>query len=170
MLVALRVMTTEGHIAGRHLAGRLCVERLILLWPRLLKSLRKLTCKGHYHDAFRPPQDVAVAKRTALPNSMLWCTTYCCGTAGAAGAQRAAHHLSAFLAGRLEPLPSSGTAGAAEGHHERVGSEEEGESDAEDAGDVGEDLEPDEYLVPPPMSRHWQPLQTFVVMPELPRG
>lgn len=103
--------------------------------------------------------------RTDLPHSLLWCTIYCSETAGAAGRQRAAAHLSAFLAGELDAAVIEGQQGSGSSSGSSNGSGGEEEADIED-----EELHLDEYLQPPPMHRHWQPLLTFVTVPELPRG
>ncbi|PRW59519.1 diphthine--ammonia ligase isoform X1 [Chlorella sorokiniana] len=123
-------------------------------------------------------QRVAVAVRTDLPQSLLWCTVYCSDASGAAGRQRAAAHLAAFLEGQLDTAlleqqpqqlqdSSSTEQQAGDGSGSGGDSEEEGE---EAASDGEEDLELDEYLQPPAMRPHWQPLLTFVTVPELPRG
>jgi hypothetical protein len=120
-------------------------------------------------------QAVAVAMKSDLPRSMLWCTVYCSSAAGIAGAQRAAHHLEAFLAGGGPALTGShgcsGGGNAAGGKGLREGPRADLVGEAEES-DPEEDatLDPDEYLVPPPMTRHWRPLVTYAVMPELPRG
>jgi hypothetical protein len=120
---------------------------------------------------------VAVAVRTDLPQSLLWCTLYCSEAAGAKGRQRAAAHLAAFLRGQLDsPLlegqvQQGGQCGAAAGEQQggegvkREAWEEVGEQGAQEgAGAL------DAYLLPPAMHRHWEPLLTFVTVPELPRG
>lgn len=118
--------------------------------------------------------------RTDLPQSLLWCTVYCSDAAGAAGRQQAAAHLAAFLQGQLDTSllehqqqaqaqgssarkqPSSSGSGSSSGSES---ADEDDEADSVDA-----ELELDEYLQPPAMRRHWQPLLTFVTVPELPRG
>ena len=125
-------------------------------------------------------QRVAVAVRTDLPQSLLWCTVYCSDAAGAAGRQQAAAHLAAFLQGQLDtPLleqpqqvhaqgSRAGKHPSSSGSASSSGSESADEDDEADS--VDEELELDEYLQPPAMRRHWQPLLTFVTVPELPRG
>ncbi|KAL4458652.1 hypothetical protein ABPG75_013517 [Micractinium tetrahymenae] len=129
-------------------------------------------------------QRVAVAMRTDLPQSLLWCTVYCSEAAGAAGRRRAAEHLEAFLSGRLDTCQLAEQRRlqqeqqrqrrrACSRHVEDAEHAEEaddGEQDVEDAEEQEEEEELDEYLRPPPMRRHWQPLLTFVAVPELPRG
>lgn len=119
---------------------------------------------------------MAVAVRTDLPQSLLWCTVYCSDAAGAEGRQRATAHLTAFLQGQLDTSLLEQQQGAAGSSAEQQagGSTASAEQDEEGAGseeeDEGEELELDEYLQPPAMHRHWQPLLTFVTVPELPRG
>lgn len=128
-------------------------------------------------------QQVAVALRTDLPQSLLWCTVYCSDAAGAEGRQRAAVHLAAFLQGQLDTSPlqqqqkqqrggssnetSSSGRGVVRGEE---GEEGEGSQELDEDEDEEGEGELDEYLQPPSMRRHWQPLLTFVTMPELPRG
>jgi diphthine-ammonia ligase len=90
---------------------------------------------------------VAVAMRTDLARSMLWCTVYCADVAGPPGRAAAEQVLQQYLCGEL------GSAAGAE---------------SSDSG--GEEEALDDYLVPPPMCRHWEPLVTYVSVPELPRG
>lgn len=127
----------------------------------------------------RSCQRVAVAVRTDLPQALLWCTLYCSDAAGAAGRAAAAAHLSAFLAGQLDESllrgageqrrrqhgSGSGDAAAVEG-----GSDAGGSTGGDTDDDDDDDLAVDDYLQPPAMRRHWQPLLTFVTVPELPRG
>ncbi len=127
-------------------------------------------------------QRVAVAVHTDLPQSLLWCTVYCSDAAGPAGRQRVAAHLAAFLRGQLDTSlleqqqqqqqigsagqqPGGGSSSSSSEH-----AEEEDEQAASDDEQSEEELELDEYLQPPTMRRHWQPLLTFVTVPELPRG
>jgi len=126
---------------------------------------------------------VAVAVRTDLPQSLLWCTVYCSDATGPAGRQRVAAHLTAFLQGQLDTSlleqqqqqqPPIGGAGQQPGGGSSTSSSsedaEEDEQAASDDEQSEEDLELDVYLQPPAMRRHWQPLLTFVTVPELPRG
>lgn len=107
---------------------------------------------------------MAVAVRTDLPQSLLWCTVYCSEAAGAQGRQRAAAHLAAFLQGQLD------TSALQQPQQDREA--EAGASEIEDGEEEeeGEEEHLDDYLRPPAMHRHWQPLLTFVTVPELPRG
>lgn len=112
-------------------------------------------------------QAVAVAMRTDLPNSMLWCTVYCSEAVDAAArgdVERAVH---AFLQGSMEEATGSEQAQpAADGE---AGRDARSSSTGSSAGEE-EVEELDEYLVPPAMKRHWGPLLTFVTVPHLPRG
>lgn len=118
---------------------------------------------------------MAVAVRTDLPQSLLWCTLYCSDAAGAEGRAAAAAHLDAFLRGGLDTAvleaAQRGTSTAAAAAGSRAsGSQAEVEAAAEAEEANGVDAALDDYLQPPAMRRHWQPLLTFVTVPELPRG
>lgn len=105
--------------------------------------------------------------RTDLPHSMLWCTAYCSEAAGADGRRAAATHLEAFLSGRLDTskLAEWRRQQRQRGKHQQLGQgADDGDSEDEDESEL------DEYLQPPRMQRHWQPMLTFVTLPELPRG
>ena len=136
-------------------------------------------------------QRVAVAQRTDLPQSLLWCTVYCSEAAEAVhGRRAAAAHLDAFLQGLLDLAPmqqqqqqqEQETAARDGGATLPAGAVEDGcctadsgsrnRSDDGNDADEGEDDEGylEDYLLPPAMHRHWQPLVTFVSVPELPRG
>lgn len=128
-------------------------------------------------------QAVAVAVRTDLPQSLLWCTVYSSAAAGAAGPQRAQHHLQRFLDGHPPGDGDSGgsSAAAAAAADERPGEAEEEEEPRSPAAswercgassheEGEEDAVLDDYLLPPEMRRHWRPLLAFVAVPELPRG
>eukprot|EP00887_Chlorella_sp_A99_P006590 scaffold3.g6590.t1 len=131
-------------------------------------------------------QAVAVAMRTDLPQSLLWCTAYCADAAGAAGWAAAAAHLEALLEGRLatELLQGAGpgqqrglaggavdgeggSGGASAGEGEK---QEDEQQQQENEEEEEEEDELDDYLRPPAMHRHWRPLVTFVTVPQLPRG
>lgn len=121
-------------------------------------------------------QRVAVAVRTDLPQSLLWCTVYCSEAAGAAGRQRAAAHLAAFLrreldTALLEQRQQARSQGSGAGQQAgSSSSSHDGEEDGEGEEDEEDEAALDDYLQPPAMHRHWQPLITFVTVPELPRG
>ena len=132
-----------------------------------------------------------MAQRTDLPQSLLWCTVYCSEAAEAVhGRRAAAAHLDAFLQGLLDLAPmqqqqqqqevaaSDGAAAVPAGAVEDgcctagSGSSRNCSDDENNAEEEEEDDEGylDDYLLPPAMHRHWQPLVTFVSVPELPRG
>lgn len=109
--------------------------------------------------------------RTDLPQSLLWGTVYCSEAAGAAGQRRAAAHIAAFLRGQLDTsLLQQQQEHRAAARALGSGEDSGGEVGGEGGSDADDDLAVDEYLLPPAMRRHWQPLLTFVTMPELPRG
>ena len=145
-------------------------------------------------------QAVAVAMRTDLPRSILWCTVYCSEAAGPTGWQQAQAHLAAFLLGQLDTSlllqPASRLeqgAGGGNSRQQRAAAEQEqrqalgqpgrqgsgvagasggGSSSEGEGSDLDEEPEQelDDYLRPPAMRRHWQPLLTLVTVPQLPRG
>lgn len=118
-------------------------------------------------------QRVAVAQRTDLPQSLLWCTVYCSDAAGLEGRQRAAAHLAAFLQGELATSALEQQQQLRGGPGQQPGScDDDGASSggASEEAEEEEDDQLDDYLQPPAMRRHWQPLITFVSVPELPRG
>ena len=115
---------------------------------------------------------MAVAQRTDLPQSLLWCTVYCSQAAGLEGRQRAAAHLAAFLQGELDTSAlEQHQCGQQQGEPgQQPGSSDDGASSGDASEEAEEEQQLDNYLQPPAMRRHWQPLLTFVTVPELPRG
>jgi uncharacterized protein (TIGR00290 family) len=100
-------------------------------------------------------QAVAVAMKTDLRQGSLWWTVYTSSKAGNAGREAVESRLISFLTGE-EFLGQS---------HGRKNSDD----DEESASDC--DTFVDEYLLAPAMPlRSWNPLVTFIEMPELPRS
>jgi diphthine-ammonia ligase len=110
--------------------------------------------------SLRSCQAVAAAVRADLVGGSLWWTMYTAGGAGAGAPAAAAERLRGFLKGKRGSGAGDGGSGGIK------------DSGSENEKDVVEEREEelDEYLVPPPFKRHWQPQLTFVVVPELPRG
>lgn len=104
--------------------------------------------------------------QTDLARSLLWCTVYCSEAAGEQGRQRAAAHLCAFL-GAPPDTSALGERRSAGSVACKSDSRNESDSGSEEEA---EDVRLDDYLRPPHMQRHWQPLLTFVTVPALPRG
>jgi hypothetical protein len=113
---------------------------------------------------------VAVAQRTDLPQSLLWCTVYCSEAAGLEGRERAAAHLAAFLRGELDTSALEQQRGQQHGGVAQQQGRSDGDSSGDESEEEDEEQQLDDYLQPPAMRRHWQPLVTFVTVPELPRG
>jgi hypothetical protein len=111
-----------------------------------------------------------VAQRTDLPQSLLWCTVYCSEAAGLEGWQRAAAHLAAFLRGELDTSALEQQQGQQQGELAQQQGSFDGNSSGDKSAEEDEEQLLDDYLQPPAMRRHWQPLVTFVTVPELPRG
>jgi len=112
--------------------------------------------------SLRSCQSVAIAMRTDLPKSMLWCTVYTSSSAGQRGRQDAERALRSFLQQGTEIE-------APERDNYETPEAEMRNHQEEDRGADG-DRHVDFYLAPPDLTRHWDPLITFIEVPELPRG
>lgn len=102
-------------------------------------------------------QAVAIAVGTDLEKAMLWCTVYTSGAAGRTGRAAAGEALDAFLLGHMQDPHAAPAENA-----DTVGSSENGD-------DLDADDHVDSYLLAPQLTRHWDPVVTFVEVPELPR-
>lgn len=122
--------------------------------------------------SLRSCQAVAIAMQTDLRYGSLWWTVYCSAAAGGTGRKAAGTTLQAFLRNTLtddqhlsslsEKSPTSRLL------ENKVAARDINNSDEEEEEEEEEFV--DSYLLPPLMHRHWEPLVTYIEMPELPRG
>jgi diphthine-ammonia ligase len=111
-------------------------------------------------------QAVGIAMRTDVPQSMLWCHVYVSTAGGLEAREAAAAALGAFLRGIHVDTPQVEDC-CDKGCGESI--LEENESEDEDNREADNEL--DDYLKPPCLSpRQWEPLVTFIEVPQLPKG